>query len=162
MLNQRIDRTELADDRLVLLIFMVEHFGVLEMLNQGSKTLEPSVGQVANLLAFKFTPTLVMEAMVELTQIVSVQEIDEAIPNIAVILDITGKIKEIVAIGVLPIDLLGERLNCVLVGNVFDHESGSPISADTAHIYHEIIGIIIPSFIVVNHVVLLIHLRKVA
>ena len=77
-------------------------------------------------------------------------------------LDITGKIKEIVAIGVLPIDLLGERLNCVLVGNVFDHESGSPISADTAHIYHEIIGIIIPSFIVVNHVVLLIHLRKVA
>lgn len=27
-----------------------------------------------------------MEAMVELTQIVSVQEIDEAIPNIAVIL----------------------------------------------------------------------------
>lgn len=55
MLNQRIDRTELADDRLVLLIFMVEHFGVLEMLNQGSKTLEPSVGQVANLNEFFYT-----------------------------------------------------------------------------------------------------------
>ena len=77
-------------------------------------------------------------------------------------LDIAGKIKKIVAIRMLPIDLLGERLNCILVGNVFDHESGSPISADAAHVYHEITGVIISPLIVVNHVVLLIHLRKVA
>lgn len=49
MLNQRIDRAELPDDRLVFFILMVENLGVLEMLNERAKSLEPGICEVAYL-----------------------------------------------------------------------------------------------------------------
>jgi hypothetical protein len=44
-----VNRGELSNDGLVLLILMVQHLRILEMLNQGIQSLQTRIGQGADL-----------------------------------------------------------------------------------------------------------------
>jgi hypothetical protein len=45
-------------------------------------------------------------------------------------IEIAGEVEEVIAIGMLGIDFLGEFVDCVFVGDVADHEGGPPLCAD--------------------------------
>ena len=44
-----VDLLEFADDGAVLLVLLVEHLGVLEVVDEAVQALQPGVGQVADL-----------------------------------------------------------------------------------------------------------------
>lgn len=70
-----------------------------------------------------------LEALVKLLEVGCTEEVDEPIAYIALILDIAGQVEEVISIGQLPIDLLRQLLDGVLIGYVSDHDGGPGIGS---------------------------------
>jgi hypothetical protein len=66
-----------------------------------------------------------MEFIIELEEVAGVEEVDEAVANIALILGVAGKVKEIIGVGEDLIYFLGELFYGVFVGDISYHD-GSP------------------------------------
>jgi hypothetical protein len=76
-------------------------------------------------------------------------------------LDVARQVEEVVAVCMLPVDLLRQRLDCVLVGDVFYHQSCTLVTSNAPHVDHEVIWVVVAPFVVVDHIVLLVHRRVV-
>jgi hypothetical protein len=96
------------------------------------------------LLALELAPTFTLETEIKFLQTRQIQEIDESVPDIAIILDIAGQVEEVVGIGMLLIDLLSQQLDGVLVGYVLDHERSPSIQADPIGIDLEVERVQLP------------------
>lgn len=59
------------------------------------------------------------------------------------------------------VDLFGQKLNGVLVWDIFDHESGSLVCLDWVNVDDEIVGIVVTSLVVIHGIGLLVDLRVV-
>lgn len=65
------------------------------------------------------------------------EEIYERIPHVTVVLnsmvryvEVKRKVQEVVVVGMLFIHFIRQQLQAVLIGNVLDHDGGSPIPFD--------------------------------
>ena len=67
---------------------------------------------------------------VELFEALSVEEVDEAVADIALIFDIAGEVQEVVGVSQVSVDLLREFLDGVLVWDVPDHDGGPWVDED--------------------------------
>ena len=91
-----------------------------------------------------------MELLVKLKQNFRVQKVYEPVPNIAVVLkfsrlyfDVTGQVKKVVGVGKVTVNLLGQVLDCVLVGDVPDHEGSPGVVADISWVDFEHVGVVV-------------------
>lgn len=75
------------DNRSILLILLIQHFRVLEMLDELVETLKSSICQCTNLLTLVLLPNVSVEFLVEGRQKLSVHKVDKTVTNIAVILN---------------------------------------------------------------------------
>lgn len=71
-----------------------------------------------------------LEAGVKLLEVGSAEEVDEPIADIALILDIARQVEEVISIGQLPIDLIRQFLDGVLIGYVSNHDGSPGIGSD--------------------------------
>ena len=67
---------------------------------------------------------------IKLLKIVSVEEINETVANITLIFDITGKIKKVISIRKMIIDLLCKLFDRVFIWNVSYHNGSSGVVQD--------------------------------
>lgn len=52
---------------------------------------------------------------------------------------VAGEIQKVVGVGMLTIDLLGQELDGVLVGDIFDHEGRALVLADALGLDAEVV-----------------------
>lgn len=102
------------------------------MIDECCFSLNSCIGDFAHFLAVEFLPLLVVEILIERCNSVRVHEIDESITNVAFVLEVNGKIEEIVSSLILAVDGGEEHLLIVFVGNVLDHQSSTQVLT-TAH-----------------------------
>jgi hypothetical protein len=67
---------------------------------------------------------------VEVLEVFCGEEVDEAVANVALVLDVAWQVEEIVGVVEVQINLIGQLLDGVFVGNVADHDSGAGVVVD--------------------------------
>lgn len=68
-----------------------------------------------------------MVLLVELLDVRDVNEIDESVPYITLVVEVYGKVEEVILVRILVVDILHEVLLRVLVGDVAYHQCGSAV-----------------------------------
>jgi hypothetical protein len=68
-----------------------------------------------------------VELVVELEEVAGVQEVDEAVADVALVLGVAGQVEKVVGVGEDLIDFLGELFDRVFVGDISDHDGGPRI-----------------------------------
>lgn len=97
------------------------------MINQISLALDSPVGDLANLHTVEALPAFAIELFKKLGYKNWVNKIYEGVAYIAFVFEIDWKVKKVILVLVILIDLLEQHFLCVLVWNVFDHDSRSTI-----------------------------------
>lgn len=95
-LDEILNFTKFSNNWPVFFVLLVQNLRVLKVVDQTVESLQTSVGQIAYLneksgylLASELRPFSSLKHSIELEQILSVEEINETIANIALIFDIT-------------------------------------------------------------------------
>ena len=115
---------------------------IRKVLDQHAFALDSAVGDFANLFRVEALPRLSVEVFVERKDENWIYEVDECIAHVAVVLEVDRQVEEVVALGVLPVDLLEEHLLGIFVRDVFDHDSGAAVFAaqDGVQVKDESVG----------------------
>ena len=100
------------------------------------------------LLALVLPPHVIVKFFVKRLQLLNGEEIDEPVPHIALILhrcncyvEVTGKVKKVVAVSVSLVDFLRQLTDGVFVGDISDHDGGSKVVVDVVELNGENVGI---------------------
>ena len=86
--------------------------------------LDTCVADVTHFLAVEPLPLALVEPFGEREDVFGLHHVDEGIPNIALVLEVDGKVEEVIQPVELLIDGLQQHLLGVLVGDVLDHQRG--------------------------------------
>lgn len=78
----------------------------LKIVDEGVLALNPAVGQLANLLGVKALPSLAVEVLVQCHHENGVTHVYKRVAHVAVVLQVDGQVKKVVAAEVLLIDAL--------------------------------------------------------
>jgi hypothetical protein len=99
-----------------------------------------------------------VELIVEFEEVAGIQEVNEAVPHIALIFGVAGQVEEIVSVGEDLVDFLGELLNRVFVWDISDHYCSPriiPYIFDLDRIGRAFVELLEPIVLAVVHVILL-------
>jgi len=101
--------------------------------------LKSSVGYLADLLRVEPLPRLRVQVKVKRNDEDRVDEVDEGVPNVAVVLQVDGEVEEVPLAGVKPVNFFKQHLLRVLVGDVADHQGRPGVVAfeDVVEADHE-------------------------
>lgn len=83
--------------------------------------LDTAVSNLANFIAVKFLPFLIIELLEKLIDVYWVDEVDEGIPHVAPVLKVDREVEEVILVLCLSIDSLKNHVLGVLVRDVSDH-----------------------------------------
>ena len=108
------------------------------MLLQLIIALESCIGHLTNLLRVEILPVHAMESQVKSLNSLTRNHIDKCISNIALILEIDGKIEEVVESLVSAFDCVSKHSLGVLVGYVLDHKRCSAVLSYASWAYREL------------------------
>lgn len=84
-----------------------------------------SVSQLTNLLGVKSLPSLAVQILIQSHNENWVTHVDKSVPNVAVVLQINWQVEKVIPSLMLCINPLQQHLLSILVGDVFDHDSGA-------------------------------------
>lgn len=114
-----------VDDWLLALLCFAEgatsELVAVEMVHEVSGALDPSIGQLTNLLAVEAVPPPPAELLVEVNDELCVDKVDKGVSDVARVVLVDGQVEEINLHFVVASDLLVKHLLGVLVGDVADH-----------------------------------------
>jgi hypothetical protein len=79
------------------------------MIHEISSSLDPCVGQLANLLAVKAIPSPSVELVIELLNGAGVDEVDKGIAHIAGVVMVDGQVEEVNLHFMVPADFFKEH-----------------------------------------------------
>ena len=81
-------------------------------------------------VAFELGPSSALEDLVELGEVIVVEEIDEAVADIALVSDVAGQVQEIVGVGKKVVNFLWKFFDGVFIGDVPDHDGSAGVHHD--------------------------------
>jgi hypothetical protein len=97
-------------------------------------TLNPRVVNLANLLAVKPRPLLVVKSLVEQLDVPQVSEVDEGISDVALVEEVDWEVKEVKLVFEFPVDGCQHLFLGVFVGDVSYHEGRPALRNDFSEV----------------------------
>ena len=113
-------RTAAVEEQRLVLIVLLQQRGVLKARDHGTLTLNARKGNCAYLLRVERLPALPVELHHEGRNEFGVQKVDEAVTHVAAVLEVNGKVEEVICALMVHIHLFQQHLLIVLVGNIPD------------------------------------------
>ena len=97
------------------------------MVDQSRRSLNSGVCQFAYFLTVKFIPPFAVKFQTKFSNELSVNEVDESVPDVARIVGIYRQVEKVVFQLMILVYLIYQHLLSVLVRNVSDHECSAAI-----------------------------------
>ena len=114
-----------------LLTYSLFHQGrISEVLLAFFFSLDPGVLNATDLFTVENCPLLLVESLVEGSDMFKLLEVDERVTHVAVVLEVDGQVEEVVGVVEVCVDGLQHELLSVLVGYVADHQGSFPFVVD--------------------------------
>ena len=105
--------------------------------------MDSSIGDFADFLGVESLPRLSIEVLIKWYDKEWIDKVDKGISNVAVVLQVNGKVEKVVFAAVVLVNLLQEHLLGVLVGDVSDHDGRARVFASQNSIKINLESIII-------------------
>ena len=115
---------DLSNKRSELAISVLHYVRAVEMADQLLLPLNSRIPYLTHLARSKPLPPGVVKILVEWLDVLQVDEVDERVPDVAVVVLIHWKVEKVVAIFEVLIDVLEDHAFGVVIGDVSDHQRG--------------------------------------
>lgn len=91
--------------------------------------LDTSIRNLAHLVGIELAPFATVKLDVERDNVTRCNEVDERVPDVALVLEIDGQVEKIKAAAIVLLQRRQQHFSRVLVRDVADHERGPHVAA---------------------------------